>query len=89
KQRVAIARALSLRPEVLLLDEPTSALDIVTAEKIFDNINSRFPSLTMIVGTHSPELISHTRLQVLLKDGRISAIKENLSIAGLKKFLDT
>lgn len=88
KQRVAIARALCLKPRALLLDEPTSALDLVTAENIFNNITASLPGLALIMATHSPELIQRTRMQVLIKDGRIQSVEESLDISKLKKFLD-
>jgi len=87
KQRVAIARALCLEPEALLLDEPTSALDIVTAEKIFDNILARYPSLTLIAVTHSAALIARTDRQILLRQGRLHSVEEGLTASRLKKFL--
>ncbi len=87
KQRVAIARALCLEPEALLLDEPTSALDLVTAERVFDNIINRFPGLSLILVTHSPGLIERTQKQILLRQGRIISVEQNLSPGSLKDFL--
>ncbi len=88
KQRAAIACALCLEPEALLLDEPTSALDLVTASRLFDNITAHRPELTLLLSTHSPELIERTGSQVLVRAGRIERVAHGLDLEALKLFLE-
>lgn len=59
KQRVTIARALLREPQALLLDEPTSALDPPNAALVVET-GCRLREtrrLTIVVVTHSPELV--------------------------------
>jgi len=59
KQRVTIARALLREPQALLLDEPTSALDPPNATLVIDTVCRlrQTRGLTIVVVTHSPELV--------------------------------
>jgi len=57
RQRVALARALIRRTPVLLLDEPTSGLDTSTAASFSQAVLARKQRPTMLVVTHSLELI--------------------------------
>ena len=59
KQRVTIARALLREPQALLLDEPTSALDPPNATLVVETVCRlrRARGLTVVVVTHSPELV--------------------------------
>lgn len=61
QQRVAIARALINDPEVILADEPTGNLDEDTADQILKLLLSvaRKSGKTMIIATHSREIIGH------------------------------
>jgi putative ABC transport system ATP-binding protein len=74
RQRVAIARALVNRPAILLADEPTGNLDSTTSEEImrvFEELSSS--GQTVIMVTHEPDIASHARRVVVLRDGRISS----------------
>ncbi|HMI57766.1 MAG TPA: ABC transporter ATP-binding protein, partial [Gemmatimonadaceae bacterium] len=74
RQRVAIARALVNRPAILLADEPTGNLDSTTSEEImrvFEELASS--GQTVIMVTHEPDIASHARRVVVLRDGRISS----------------
>jgi cell division transport system ATP-binding protein len=69
QQRVAIARALINRPEVLLADEPTGNLDhhnAIEIMKLLDKINHM--GTTVIVVTHSNELVNLMRRRVITMD---------------------
>ena len=73
RQRVAIARALVNDPSMLLADEPTGNLDSATSEEImrvFENLASAGQTVVMV--THEPDIASHARRVVVLRDGLIS-----------------
>ena len=74
RQRVAIARALVNRPSILLADEPTGNLDSTTSEEImrvFEELATQ--GQTVIMVTHEPDIASHARRVVVLKDGVVSS----------------
>ena len=69
QQRVAIARALINDPEVLLADEPTGNLDAHNSMEIMnllEEINDR--GTTVVVVTHSQEVVDRMRKRVILMD---------------------
>ena len=73
RQRVAIARALVNNPSILLADEPTGNLDSQTSEEImrvFESLASTGQTVVMV--THEPDIASHARRVVVLRDGLIS-----------------
>ena len=79
QQRVAIARALINQPAVLLADEPTGNLDPQNAMeimKLLEEINRR--GTTLIVVTHSRELVNTMKKRVITMDKGIviSDVKE-------------
>lgn len=72
QQRVAIARALVNNPEVILADEPTGNLDSKSGTeivRIFQRLNSK--GHTIIIITHEPEIATHAKRIIKLKDGEI------------------
>ena len=74
RQRVAIARALVNRPAILLADEPTGNLDSRTSEdimRVFESLSSQ--GQTVIMVTHEPDIASHARRVVVLRDGMIES----------------
>ncbi|HEY4218518.1 MAG TPA: ABC transporter ATP-binding protein [Gemmatimonadaceae bacterium] len=73
RQRVAIARALVNDPSMLLADEPTGNLDSQTSEEImrvFQNLADAGQTVVMV--THEPDIASHARRVVVLRDGLMS-----------------
>lgn len=77
QQRVAIARALVNEPSIILADEPTGALDSRTSLEImaiFQRLNSE-RGMTVIFVTHEPEISSHTRRIIQIRDGAILSDK--------------
>src|SRR5690348_10037390 len=73
RQRVAIARALVNNPSMLLADEPTGNLDSQTSEEIMKVFESLAESgQTVVMVTHEPDIASHARRVVVLRDGLIS-----------------
>ncbi len=73
QQRVAIARAIINSPLILLADEPTGNLDPEMTMEIMAllrEVHSR--GATVIVATHSQELLRNTKRRIItLKSGRI------------------
>ena len=82
RKRVAIARALINDPDVLLADEPTGNLDSFNAHEIMrllDEINQR--GTTVVVITHSHELVEEMGKRVITMDRGISTDDTGSSIA--------
>jgi putative ABC transport system ATP-binding protein/lipoprotein-releasing system ATP-binding protein len=73
QQRVVIARALMNQPEILLADEPTSNLDEKTELEIMDLFRDLHTSLgiTIIMVTHTRQLVSYGTRAVEMAEGRI------------------
>ncbi len=73
KQRLAIARALIHRPQIILADEPTGNLDpynTLEIIKIFLKIHQM--GTTILLATHSPEIVKMLRKRVItLEKGQI------------------
>ncbi len=75
QQRVAIARALINRPPLLFADEPTGNLDSRTTAEIlemFDRLN-RAEGITILLVTHDPNVATHARRNIRLKDGMVES----------------
>lgn len=73
-QRVAIARALLRQPQVLILDEATSALDGMNAALVMGSIARILQSdrqLTVIIVTHSAEMMRLTDRVIVLEEGTV------------------
>ncbi len=75
RQRVAIARALANEPSALLADEPTGNLDSKTAAEVLDLFDRlhRDMGLTLIVVTHSEDVVKRAERVIRLRDGRIQS----------------
>jgi ABC-type lipoprotein export system ATPase subunit len=73
QQRVVIARALLNRPEVLLADEPTSDLDENTETEIMKFFKQIHLSqeITIVLVTHSTQLIHYGSLAVQMASGQL------------------
>jgi len=72
QQRVAIARALAMQPSILLADEPTGNLATAQSEEIiaiFQQLNK--DGHTVILITHEPDIASHAKRIITLRDGKI------------------
>jgi putative ABC transport system ATP-binding protein len=73
QQRVAVARALASNPAIILADEPTANLDSKNSDELLAMMSTlnRESNVTIIVATHDPKVIAHTRRHIVLTDGRI------------------
>lgn len=76
QQRVAVARALVHDPQVVLADEPTGNLDLETGRSVLDLLDrlTRSAGKTMIMVTHSREVIGMADRLVTLSDGKLVEI---------------
>lgn len=72
RQRIAIARALVGDPAVLLLDEPTSSLDAGGGLELRATLAKLAAERTVVVATHSPQLLPICRTIIELGRGRVS-----------------
>ena len=67
-------RGLVNRPSILLADEPTGNLDSQTSEEImrvFEELSRQGQTVVMV--THEPDIASHARRVVVLRDGVIAS----------------
>ncbi len=73
KQRVAISRALINNPDLILADEPTGNLDSKSGKIVIDALEriNRKMKKTIIMVTHDPQVASHCKRIIFLKDGVI------------------
>ncbi len=72
QQRVAIARALTNKPKIILADEPTGNLDSKSSEDIIEFLGKMNESgITIILVTHEPDIATHARRIITMKDGKI------------------
>jgi putative ABC transport system ATP-binding protein len=78
QQRIAIARALIHNPEIILADEPTGNLDYETGLQIVDLLDRvvKKKGKTMIMVTHSKDVIGLADKIYSLKEGKLSEIKK-------------
>jgi putative ABC transport system ATP-binding protein len=73
QQRVAIARALVHDPLLILADEPTGNLDLETGRDVLDLLDrlTRQAGKTMIMGTHSKEVIGIADRILNIRNGQL------------------
>jgi putative ABC transport system ATP-binding protein len=73
QQRVAIARALVHQPDLILADEPTGNLDRHTGETVLQLLleMTRQAGKTLIMATHSMEIIPHADRVFRVHDGKL------------------
>ena len=85
QQRVAIARALMHQPSLLLADEPTGNLDSETSQETLKLINHLVhrSRTTMIIATHSQEVIEWVDRVLGIEDGKLIELKTSEAIQKL------
>ncbi|MGC2200517.1 MAG: peptidase domain-containing ABC transporter, partial [Stellaceae bacterium] len=79
KQRVMLARALYRRPRLLFMDEGTSHLDIATERQVTSAVKAL--GLTRVIIAHRPETIASAPRRLVLHDGELHELRENLLAA--------
>ena len=79
QQRVAIARALIHDPSIILADEPTGNLDYETGKQIIDIMDRlvRKNKKTMIMATHSQEVIGRADRIFSIREGKLVECPKN------------
>ena len=70
RQRISIARAKYFDTDIVILDEPTSALDEENKKRVFEYLQEISHKKTVIIVTHSRDLLNITDLVILLEKGR-------------------
>jgi putative ABC transport system ATP-binding protein len=78
KQRLAVARAIVGEPKIIFADEPTGNLDSATGKIIEDLLfgYNRTKGVTLIIVTHDADLAKRCDKQIIIKDGRIEAVRK-------------
>lgn len=72
RKRVELASILAMEPRVVLMDEPDSGIDVEALARIFDALaDFKERGATVIMITHSQEVLKHAEHAFLLCDGRI------------------
>lgn len=73
RQRTAVARSLINQPLLILADEPTGNLDSKSGKIVIDALEriNRKMKKTIIMVTHDPQVASHCKRIIFLKDGVI------------------
>ncbi len=72
QQRLAMARALARRPTLILADEPTGNLDEELAARVLSLLlEARGGGATVLVATHSSEILNSDHRIVTLQHGRL------------------
>jgi Fe-S cluster assembly ATP-binding protein len=72
RKRIELASILAMRPAVMMMDEPDSGIDIDALGYIFEAIGEmKRQGITVILITHSGEVVKHADHGFLLCDGRI------------------
>ena len=55
RKKLLLAQALLKQPQLLVVDEPTAGISTENAIDIFQNIQMRYPSITILMATHLKE----------------------------------
>ncbi len=71
RQRLALARVWYRRGKVVILDEPTASLDAFAEAQIFDEIEKRARTETIVLITHRFSTIKHADRIIVLEKGCI------------------
>lgn len=73
-RRVALARAFLRDAPLVLLDEPTANLDRDSEAAVLDAIDRLRPGRTVLIATHSPEVIRRADRVIRITAGRVAEV---------------
>jgi len=73
RQRIALARSLLGHPRFLILDEPTNHLDQDSIRRVMRNLRALRNSPTILLISHSLDIVGVADCVYVLEDGRIAA----------------
>jgi Fe-S cluster assembly ATP-binding protein len=72
RKRIELASILAMEPRVVLMDEPDSGIDVEALARIFDALaDFKERGATVIMITHSQEVLKHAEHAFLLCNGRV------------------
>ena len=72
RKRIELASILAMEPRVVLMDEPDSGIDVEALTRIFDALaDFKERGATVLMITHSEEVLKHAEHAFLLCNGRI------------------
>lgn len=91
QQRIAIARALAHEPAILLADEPTGNLDENTGKQVLQLLLdlTRTAGKTLIMATHSPEIVPLADRVARINDGKFQITTESDNTAAQPLVVET
>jgi len=82
RQRVAIARAIVNRPSIVLADEPTGNLDSRSGGAVMELLRElHAEGRTILIITHDRELAASLPRRVLMRDGSIEAVEDEVDVS--------
>lgn len=76
RQRINIARALYFKPKILVMDEPFSSVDLRTSLEIMDLIRKLSKNLTIILSSHTKEIINLCDFHYYLKNKTLKKVNK-------------
>jgi ATP-binding cassette subfamily C protein CydD len=74
-RRIAVARAVLRRARVWFLDEPTAHLDSSTEEDLLDSLRLATVGCTVVVATHSSQLVRYADAHWHLEESRLHRVR--------------
>ncbi|HHA1672673.1 TPA: ATP-binding cassette domain-containing protein [Enterobacter roggenkampii] len=83
KQILSITRSLSSDVALYLIDEPTTGLDADSEMRVINAIDSMTKGKTVIIATHSKEVLKLMDKALVLDNGRISSVIERDNLVNL------
>lgn len=73
KQRLMLARSLAANPKILFLDDFTARVDVGTEARIWQNLQTNYPELTLVVITQKVSTAEKFDNVILLMEGELLA----------------
>jgi Fe-S cluster assembly ATP-binding protein len=85
RKRIEVASIVVMEPRLMILDEPDSGIDVEALEAIFDLLDTRSNHSSVLLVTHSEQVLDHADKATLMccgknvKEGPIDQIEEYFS----------